>query len=96
MMSKKLHAIVFVIVATIGLLVCNEFNEIQSETVLLNDAVRHNPKPISQETESLPCDLLPHPVPMILMSLGRSGTASMYQVISRLSGGKDLTQKIYE
>jgi hypothetical protein len=95
-MSKKLHAIVFVIVATIGLLVCNEFNEIQSETVLLNDAVRHNPKPINQETESLPCDLLPHPVPMILMSLGRSGTASMYQVISRLSGGKDLTQKIYE
>jgi hypothetical protein len=47
-----------------------------------------------QSLGSLPCNLLPHPVPMILMSLGRSGTSSMYQVISTLSGKE--TSRIYE
>eukprot|EP00804_Cyclotella_cryptica_P017561 CCRYP_006717-RA/>CCRYP_006717-RA protein AED:0.04 eAED:0.03 QI:0/1/0.66/1/1/1/3/929/403 len=42
----------------------------------------------------LPCNLLDHPVPMILMSLGRSGTSSMYQVISSLSGKE--TTRIFE
>ena len=44
--------------------------------------------------ESLPCNLLSHPAPMILMSLGRSGTSSMYQVISTLSGEE--TTRIFE
>lgn len=43
----------------------------------------------------LPCKLESHPTPMILMSLGRSGTASMYQVLSKLSGG-DETPRIIE
>lgn len=34
----------------------------------------------------LPCQLKKHPTPIILMSLGRSGTASMYQVLAKLSG----------
>lgn len=41
-----------------------------------------------------PCKLLPQPAPMILMSLGRSGTSSMYQVLSKLSGNE--TTRIYE
>eukprot|EP00571_Detonula_confervacea_P014488 CAMPEP_0172307628 /NCGR_PEP_ID=MMETSP1058-20130122/8446_1 /TAXON_ID=83371 /ORGANISM="Detonula confervacea, Strain CCMP 353" /LENGTH=285 /DNA_ID=CAMNT_0013019845 /DNA_START=45 /DNA_END=898 /DNA_ORIENTATION=- len=42
----------------------------------------------------LPCTLHSHPTPMILMSLGRSGTASMYQVLSKLSGEE--TPQIFE
>ena len=49
---------------------------------------------ITESNPPLPCNLLPHPAPMILMSLGRSGTSSMYQVISTLSGNE--TTQIYE
>jgi len=42
-----------------------------------------------------PCELLPNPVPMILMSLGRSGTASMFEVMSRMSGNGQ-TMRIIE
>ena len=42
------------------------------------------------EEHPLPCVLKSHPKPMILMSLGRSGTSSMYSVLSKLSGGKEL------
>jgi hypothetical protein len=55
----------------------------------INSAAYHmesDTKTMTRESQSLPCDLLPRPVPMILMSLGRSGTASMYQVVSQLSG----------
>lgn len=38
----------------------------------------HNERP-------LPCALQSTPTPMILMSLGRSGTASMHQVLSKLT-----------
>lgn len=38
------------------------------------------------EDRPLPCQLKKHPTPIILMSLGRSGTASMYQVLAKLSG----------
>ena len=48
----------------------------------------------SSSTEALPCNLLPHPAPMILMSFGRSGTSSMWQVLSKLSGEE--TVKIFE
>ena len=41
-----------------------------------------------------PCKLLPQPAPMILITLGRSGTSSMYQVLSKLSGNE--TTRIYE
>ena len=41
-----------------------------------------------------PCKLLPRPIPMILMTLGRSGSSSMYQVMSRLSGKQ--SHQIYE
>lgn len=42
-----------------------------------------------------PCQLRPNPVPMILMSLGRSGTASMFEVMTKLSGNGQ-TMKIIE
>ena len=38
------------------------------------------------EDRPLPCQLKKHPTPIILMSLGRSGLASMYQVLAKLSG----------
>jgi len=37
---------------------------------------------------SPPCIIKQSPVPIILMSLGRSGTASMYQVLYKLSSSK--------
>ncbi|KAL7548114.1 hypothetical protein ACHAWF_011410 [Thalassiosira exigua] len=39
--------------------------------------------------QMLPCTLRSRPAPMILMSLGRSGTGSMYDVLSKLSGGRE-------
>lgn len=45
---------------------------------------------------SLPCTLHKNPTPIILMSLGRSGTASMYQVLSKLAGNQKHAQRIIE
>lgn len=44
----------------------------------------------------LPCKLRSSPAPMILMSLGRSGTSSMYQVMSTLASDGDANHKIVE
>jgi len=49
----------------------------------------------NEDDRPLPCTLRSRPAPMILMSLGRSGTASMYQVLSKLSGtGEDVPRII--
>ena len=103
---KKLTAInAFALILSAGLMLCHQNNMLFQESqwtwtpppipMTINRPIAHQ-KRTSQRllNSSLPCNLYPNPVPMILMSLGRSGTASTYQVISALSGGE--ISRIYE
>ena len=61
-----------------------------SSSVEVDDALDWNSSALQllqqHKDRPLPCQLKKHPTPIILMSLGRSGTASMYQVLAKLSG----------
>lgn len=70
-----------------------EVVEAANET-LANAATTKQVDMYSMIRHDLPCTLHSSPAPMILMSLGRSGTASMYQVLSQLSGNE--TPRIIE
>ncbi|KAL7541636.1 hypothetical protein ACHAXR_011081 [Thalassiosira sp. AJA248-18] len=63
-----------------------------SRTMPMPDATTEG----SNDDLSLPCTLQSRPTPMILMSLGRSGTASIYQTLSKLSGGGNEVPRIIE
>ena len=106
MVLKRLTAInAFALILSAGLMLCHQNNKLFREsqwaltpppvTITINRSIDHH-KRVSRTSSntSLPCNLRPHPVPMILMSLGRSGTASTYQIISALSGNE--TSRIYE
>ena len=58
--------------------IINDDSEANKET--------HDDRSTPKESPKVPCSLQSHPTPMILMTLGRSGSSSMYQVLSKLSG----------
>ena len=90
---KIFHATaVFTIITIIGLSIWIQNKSVLKESSSISPPIRSRHVPSSHT--KLPCNLLRHPAPMILMSLGRSGTSSMYQVMSTLSGNE--TTRIFE
>ena len=59
--------------------------KVNNKGIKKNDTVNHTKNNTHVLNHSPPCRIKHSPVPIILMSLGRSGTASMYQVLFKLS-----------